>query len=64
MVRLMDLILVKIMWGTLKIQENCPSQKNCLSQENQKIKKHLSLEIWLSQEKNSQKVRIQLILIL
>ena len=32
-----------------------------LSQENQKAKKHLSLEIWLNQEKSCQKVGIQLI---
>ena len=44
-----DLVLVKMLWNTLK------SQKNCLSPENQKTKKHLSLKIWLSQEKHHKK---------
>ena len=54
-VKSMDLMLV---WSMLK------NQKNCLSQKNQKAKKRLSLEIWLSQEKSHQKVGIQLILTL
>ena len=57
-VRSMNLMLVKIVWSMLK------SQKNYLSQENQKAKKHLSLEIRLSQEKSRQKVGIQQILTL
>ena len=56
--RLIDLVLMKIVWSTLK------SQKNCLSQENQKVKKYLILEIWPNQEKGYQKVEIQLNLIL
>ena len=42
MVRLIDLVLVEIVWNMLR------SQENCLSQENQKAKKRLSLKIWLS----------------
>ena len=38
-VRLIDLVLVEMVWSMLK------SQENCLSQENQKAKKRLSLEI-------------------
>ena len=56
MVKLMDVMLVEIVWNVLR------SQKNCLSQENQKMKKRQSLKIWLSQEKMCQKVRISLIL--
>ena len=48
-------MLVEIVWSMLR------SQKNCLSPENQKAKKRLSLEIWLSREKSCQKVEIQLI---
>ena len=55
MVRSMNLVLVEMIWSTLR------SQENHLSQENQKAKKHLNLEIWLSQEKKCQKVGIQLI---
>ena len=57
-VRLIDLVLIEIMWSMLKNQENY------LSQENQKAKKCLSLKILLSQEKSCQKVGIQLILML
>ena len=56
--RLIDLVLIEMVWSTLKSQKNCLSQKTCLSQENQKAKKYLSLEIWLNQEKNHQKVGI------
>ena len=52
MMRLIDLVLVEIVWSTLR------SQENCLSQKNRKAKKRLSLEIWLSQEKSCQKVEI------
>ena len=41
-VRLIDLMLVEIVWSMLK------SQENCLSQENQKVKKYLSFKIWLN----------------
>ena len=57
-VKLIDLVLVEIVWSTLR------NQKNCLNQENQKAKKRLSLKIWLSQAKSYQKVKIQLISIL
>ena len=57
-VKLMDLVLIEIMWKMLRSQENCQSQ------ENWKAKKRSSLEIWLSQEKSCQKVGIQLILTL
>ena len=57
-VRLIDLVLVEMVWSTLR------SQENCLSQENRKAKKRQSLEIWLSQEKSCQKVGIHLISIL
>ena len=56
--RSIDLVLVEIMLSMLK------SQENCLRQENQKMKKRLSLEIWLNQRKNCQKVGIQQILTL
>ena len=62
--KLIDLVLVKMVWNMLKSQENYLSQKTCLIQENRKAKKCLSLKIRLSQEKNRQKVRIQLILTL
>ena len=60
-IRSIDLILVEIMWSTLKSQENCLSQKTCLCQKNRKAKKRLSLKIWLSQKKSCQKVGIKLI---
>ena len=50
--RLIDLVLVEIVWSMLKNQENY------LSKENQKAKKYLSLKIWLSQKKSCQKVGI------
>ena len=46
MVRLIDLILVEIVWNILK---GC---SNCLNQGNQKLKNCLNLEIWLNKEKN------------
>ena len=64
MVRSIDLMLVEIVWSMLRSQEKRLSFENCLSQENRKVKKRLSLKIWLSQEKICQKVGIQLILIL
>ena len=58
MIRLMDLVLIEMICNILR------SQENCLSQKNQKAKKRLNFEIWLSQKKSCQKVRIQLILML
>ena len=46
MVRLIDLMLVEMVWSILK------SQENCLNQENQKAKKCLSFKIWPSQKKS------------
>ena len=40
--KLMDLILVEMIWSILK------NQQNCLSHKNQKAKKRLSLKIWLN----------------
>ena len=61
MIRLMDLMLIKMVWSTLKSQENHLSQKTCLSQDNQKAKNCLNPKNWLSQKKNCQKVGIYLI---
>ena len=41
--RLIDLILVVLVWSTLKNQENRKA-KNCLSLKNQKVKNWLSLK--------------------
>ena len=46
MMRLIDLVLMEMMWDMLK------SQENCLNQENQKANNRLSLKIWLSQKKS------------
>ena len=55
--RLINLILVEMVWNTLK------SQENCLSWNNETAIKCLSFEIGLNQKKSCQKVRIQSILI-
>ena len=57
----MKLIVLMVVINQLKNVENYQKLENCLSQENQEVKKRLSLEIWLSQEKSCQKVGIQLI---